>query len=196
LKEAIYIPLGTRCSSCSILDGIFKKRKFALPFDWIDIPIGAIGKFLLLNRVDFFEDYFSPENILQQRSLSDNVWFPHHLTDPSKFEEQLFVLRHKFIRRLERFHEILKGDSDLVFLTTWGHVYNQDAEYYNLIDTISGMIDRYAIFASVNLYDKDCDLGKHINFHVPLGETWEQYDIDVASKLRTHEITKEYFGSR
>ncbi len=195
MKEAIYIPLGTRCSSCSIIDGQFGLRKFALPFDWVDISVSSIQHMITVQDVDdFCEKYFSPKNISKQKSIVDQTWFPHHLTDPDKFYIELAALKDKFCRRLKRLRELFSNpEIDFVFLTTWGHVGDNEQDYYRLIDTISSIIKRYAFFISINLSERQYIIGKHINFNIPLGETWEQYDIDVANKLRTHGLTKEYF---
>lgn len=193
MKEVIYIPLGTRCSSSSIIDGYFKKRKFALPFDWIDIPIEALKKFFHIENIDSFCDsYFNLDNISHQRSRMDNAWFPHHLLDGNNVEGEVLLLKDKFSRRLKRMYDVLNSDAHLIFLTTWGHVSNQDPAYFELIESINSIIKNKATFISVNLLDVDVILTRCINFHVPL-TTWEQYDIEVARKLREHEMTKPYF---
>ncbi len=171
----------------------------SLPFDWLDLPTKNIKQFLDMGRSEiepFLLKYFSE---IKGDRHSDMTWFPHDSFDP--FEGVV----DKYIKRFERLFDLFNDSSKtLIFLTIIDAV-DEKINFPALSELRQFIMRRKTnascVFISINEFDYDRESGNEdffqaINFHIKRDEQDEQFkkfEADIATKISTHEWTKQYF---
>ena len=107
----LIVPIGIDCGLANICNK-YNLRNISLPFDWI---VSYSGVFDCIN--DQFNK-FIPE---YTKINSYNMTFPHHFN-----EIELDKL--KFIRRIDRFKNIIKTSTEKIYFIRKGHAYHNHAE--------------------------------------------------------------------
>ncbi len=188
------IPLGTRCSAAYIVQRNLKLRVEAYPFDWMDIHLKNIGKFLDLDydKVEpFVRKYFSEIEPHTQRH-PDGTWFPHDVFGGYDHKE----MTEKYVKRFLRLHNTLLNQKDLVFLSvTANGSYGNDVDYKNIKSTIRKRFGNNPLFITGNLFQTEMDLdGRHYNFNTPfidtgnMAEDFAVWEKKLADKIIKSEI--------
>ena len=155
-SDRVYIPLGCRCSTAFILRDNLKVRETSLPFDWINIPLPNIAKFIDLPKGTsievFCKQYFDE---VKAQVHTDGTWFPHDyiLTDLSRESDETVLAR--YTRRVERLHSLLSSSKRLVFLTTASHFDAENIQHYNHLREIIKKRNANSYFVSVNVFPED-----------------------------------------
>ncbi len=179
--EMVFMPLGARCSSASIIDGGLGKRSKAYPFDWIDIDLDTILKFLSIppeNSIEnYVAEYFKNVNRETLRHETDNTWFPHDF--PEKEDATT-----KYIRRFKRMFDLFKSTKNILFLTTFAHVNKKNTDVFDKIkQRLSLLVKGECIFITINLDDLDYEKENHANFHIPLRPSFDDFDQRAIEKI-------------
>lgn len=190
--NTIFIPLGTRCNSASIIKDKLGLRKCSYPFDWIDVNLKTILKYISIQRSEiesFCMGYFATLTLI---SKEDNAWYPHEFVKNEpvvniETSEVLKSIAQKYIRRYNRLHDAFDSGKDLLFLTCMPH-FKQDSEgtYEQIKEKIISTTKGNIIFFTFNIADKEFIRKKakstHYNYTCPLN-TWEQFDDSIAHRL-------------
>ncbi len=204
----VFIPLGTRCSTATVLHIHFGKRLFSLPLDWVDLPIKNINQFVSVQQGqedEFLTDYFKNVRLNTQRH-TDGTWFPHDL-HKLEYPNEESIKKHmlvKYIRRLKRFNEVLLNrDSEFVFLTlcVFPGTYGSLSDFNSLKDLIINKTGKPCTFVTINLADYDFIDGNHYNFSVILenrpnlsGEDFYNWEVNIAKKINENEFLSKIFN--
>lgn len=197
-----YIPLGTRCTSAFVVRDNMGKREMSLPFDWLDLPITAIKKFLSIKPKDVeyvLTEYF--EKLGDAHKHDDGTWFPHDI----EFIDGTWKLKKdtkdKFIRRLNRFNDLLDKDECFVFLTSVLNNGMYKLEDYIELKTLLEHKSENIVFITINLGD-DFINGNHFNFNIPQLKTvdeglkkWEALIYEtIINHVRLQKYVREISG--
>lgn len=205
MNNPVFIPLGTRCSTATILNIHFKKRLFSLPFDWIDLPIRNISQFIDIEKgkqEEFTINYFKNVKLHTQRHV-DNTWFPHdlHTVDFPENEVMGRTLE-KYIRRMKRLHDVLETSESFVFFTTCAVCgsHGNLSDFNKLKSLIEGKVNKPSIFVSINLENYNFVEGNHYNFHIPItnknpltGQDFADWEINIVSAINSNEFLSSIF---
>lgn len=206
-RSKIFIPLGTRCSTATILNVHFKKRLYSLPFDWVDLPIRNMNQFISVREGEeetFLTGYFKDVTMNTQRH-KDGTWFPHDL-HTHKFPTTEIVLKNtfeKYLRRLKRLVHVLSSQPDeFIFLTlcAFPETHGTSSEFNLLEELIESKTKSKCTFVTINLVDFDFQLGNHYNFAVPLetgdnlkGENYARWEREIVEKINSDPYLAELF---
>ncbi len=203
----IIIPLGTRCTSASIVKELFNQRQKSYPFDWVDIPLENIGKFIRPDNIEeFTKNYFF--EVSSQRH-PDGTWFPHDFI-PSHYGGDISFMNNdtivKYTRRLTRLHNTLKGEETLVFLTVFVHVKEENSGHFQqLRNLILEKSFAKCLFITVNLLpcthiEGDVNSnGSHFNFVSLPPESgsefkaWKTWEEDIYEKITENGQLQTFF---
>lgn len=198
-EEIIYFPLGTRCTTASMLADVFKKRVASYPFDWIDIEFSVIQKMLNIeydNIEAYFTEYFKNVRVSTQRHVEDNTWFPHDFIDASGLEA-IQIMTEKYIRRFKRMHELFESGKDILFLTITPFIYERNySVYFQIMRLLQQKVKGKSQFIAVNITDVDFSTEHFTHFHIPLvrdDNGWELFEKSIAEKLQNDITTSKYF---
>ncbi len=197
-KDLVYFPFGTRCNSASIINGVFHKRFISYPFDWIDINIKTMLKFISIepDQIEpFFTEYFQNFNMATQKHNEDGTWFPH---DFIAFQDKDIVkeITERYIRRFKRMHTLFESGQDILFFTIFPYVEDVEEDYFNIRNILKKRVKGESIFLTINFNYSDFEVANMINFYVQLSrdeDGWAKFDQEVVKKLTEHETTKQYF---
>ncbi len=119
-----YISLGYECSTATTLRDL-GLRKVALPFDWIQISPTGISKCILENFTNFHRGLYLNDE--RTRIIGEyGAQFVHdypldaedHVIDNWKDHHQEIYA--KYLRRIERFHQILQASEPIIALYRGG----------------------------------------------------------------------------
>lgn len=196
----IYIPLGTRCNSASIIKNGLGIEQASYPFDWIDIGLPAILEWLKVPEDKLIEYTYAYIKKLTLINKDDGTWFPHEMlydggeNVPELWDKITNNVACKYVRRLKRLHLMLKAPSDILFLTTMpetkdgGLLTNNINTYEEIKRTIVNLVPHgRCFFVSINLFRADKQIGNgnlfHINYHIPTTD-WAVYDHTITEKLK------------
>ncbi len=187
------IPLGTRCSAAYIVQRNLNLRTEAYPFDWMDIHLKNIGKFLDLNydQVEpFVRKYFS--EIQSNQRHPDGTWFPHDVYGGYDHKE----MTEKYVRRFLRLHNKLRSGEQLIFLSVVADDKHGDFNDYYPIMTI--IRDRFftdsislsnPIYITVNLKNNNWSNNRGLSTNVDFIDTgnmsddFAKWEKEIADKI-------------
>lgn len=198
-EEIIYFPLGTRCTTVSMIAYTFNKRKLAYPFDWIDIDFSVIYEMLNLefnNVDDYLKEYFKNIDIETYRHKIDNTWFPHDFVKLSG-QEAIDAMTVKYIRRFKRMLELFESGKEIIFLTITPFIYDRNySVYFQIMRLLQQKVKGKSQFIAVNITDVDFSTEHFTHFHIPLvrdDNGWELFEKSIAEKLQNDITTSKYF---
>jgi len=206
-ENTIFIPLGTRCNSASIINDKLGVRHTSYPFDWIDVSLETILKYIQVPEGDietYFTDYFSKLTLI---SKEDGAWYPHELIENSPVLDietgpVLKSIAQKYIRRYHRLHDAFKSGNDLVFLTVLPHVGKNSDIFRAIKNYIVPIVKGKCIFITINLsynnyvrFDNDIHPNEpdeypedytfvHINKHIPIDNDWNAFDSQIVDFIK------------
>jgi len=128
-----YITLGSECSPASALKEL-GKREFALPFDWIVSSIWSIQQCLeedfsqfhtelyindtktrLIDKYGFQYPHDYPLEHMDSTEIKEDS--SNHIT--SSWRDHYQKIHEKYLRRIERFREILKNPDPIIVLSRY-----------------------------------------------------------------------------
>ncbi len=184
----VFVPLGTRCTSSAIIDGGLGKKLKTYPFDWIDINLNTILKFISIppeSTESYITEYFKKVDRTTLKHEEDGTWFPHD------FPEKENVVT-KYTRRFKRLFELFNSEKNIVFLTVFAHVnYDNIAVFEKIKKTLTTIIKGNFILITINLSDFEYEylVDGHVNFHVPLKDSFDDFDKRIIEKIKL--IVKE-----
>ena len=182
LKDYVLFPLGIRCNSASIIKNDFNNTKESYPFSWIDIQLKNMLSFLSVPHdqiTQYLTIYFKSFDKKTLRSSVDDTWFPHD------FKEKKEPITAKYLRRFKRMYSLFDSGNDILFLTTIAHFKSDQHNLFEKIkSTVCNQVKGKCFFLTVNLYNFDSTDKNHINFYVPISDTWADYDKIIAEKIK------------
>lgn len=187
-ENTICIPLGTNCSASFILKKM-GLRTFSLPFDWVDSPVSGIhaalvdllelNKNMSINkRADIFVSQYIRLMSIQRHKIY-GIWHPH---DVFSNKRELIEIRKKYVRRIERFINIINDGSRIVFLTVCPAPSSAiESEYKFLLDYLRNAVKSQFHAVSINMtFDNSryfiTEGCLHIPLHLPTHgwQTWDE----------------------
>lgn len=123
--KSYLIPLGTRCNAALITKELVNQARF--PFDWVQMNSESMRDVILLEPHDirnFWTTYFL--NLDESKHhLVTKSWFPH---DTFSTEEEKAETVEKYIRRTQRFQEVLNTTAHVIYLITFGFPEEENIE--------------------------------------------------------------------
>ena len=196
-KNTHYISLGTRCNSASIIRDRLLKRTKSYPFDWIDIDLQAILKFVSLPTdalEEYLTGYFKNIDLSTNRNKDDNTWFPHDFVEGTTVDQ----VTEKYIRRFKRFFELLESGHKIIFLTIIAYsVPDRNNVNVQTFEKIKKVLETRTngrcVFVSVNLNNLKFDKGHHWNFPIKINQDWVGFDEDILASIRDNDYLQKYF---
>lgn len=127
MEKSIFISIGSNCDVSSTLRN-YGVRQMAFPFDWNLTSLYMVYNILHNNFKDYLSDVYIGESterlyIDDNRKTSGeliipiickkyNVLFPHDM----KINESINEVQNKYLRRIERFKEIINDKSKIIYL--------------------------------------------------------------------------------
>jgi hypothetical protein len=115
--EAYLVPVGFRCNAACITKEIVDQPRFV--FDWVQMDIDSMVHIIHLKSSEirtYWETYFSELDEKKYHKTTGS-WFPH---DSFESEKEKALTVEKYIRRTERFHQVLKTNIHVYFLIFHG----------------------------------------------------------------------------
>ncbi len=115
--KSYLIPLGTRCNAALITKELVNQARF--PFDWVQMNSESMRDIILLEPEGirpFWTAYFSNLDDTKHHVITQS-WFPH---DSFSTEEDKAETVEKYIRRTQRFQEVLNTTAHVIYLITFG----------------------------------------------------------------------------
>ncbi len=119
----IYVPIGIDCGVAECLKK-HNLRTIALPFDWI-VTYQGITNIIKNDFINFFPDLSKSVIIDDMPNVFNDNYGIKFIHD--KFPD--VDVYDKYIRRINRFKEILKTTDDTVIFIKKGHAYHNHKEY-------------------------------------------------------------------
>ncbi len=171
----IYVPLGMRCNTAHIIRYKLKLINQTTPFDWCQMTANSMAEWID-KRPDrkFIKKYFSKftEN---KNQIGD--WFPHE-----KFWDDQLI--DKYLRRSDRFHDILSSEEDKTFIVTHGQPSDISTMYPALLNTCNGNI-KFMTFNVGQSLDPQIQVNIDIKLEPSFDNEWILWDNKVISILRS-----------
>ena len=172
----MYIGLGGSCTS-GMIDRSLKLYNISLQFDFIRIKFSSIIKFIDNNFDDFLPLKNTPPNDIRNDNklliyfMKTHTFYHHDLLDNNIYEA--------FIRRINRFLDLLKNKKEIIFYRIITSEYIKDEinllnDFYNLLsNNYPNLLFRIIFIGSVygssldNIYYKNIDNISSI-FYIPV----------------------------
>jgi len=167
----LYIPLGMRCSTASIVRYQLNLIDVSLPFDWCQMTSESIAKWITIGPdKDFIKEFFSTVN--NGRNIIGD-WFPHE-----QFWDDRLI--DKYLRRSIRLHDFLKSDDDKTFFIMCGSVTDVDNIYSVLAEKCNSRMKIITVNMGKSLNE---NIEQHDIF-IPLQNGWDLWETEVISSLK------------
>jgi hypothetical protein len=171
----LYVPLGMRCSTASIVRSRAKLVGPALPFDWCQMNSDSMAEWIInCNRARWIKSYFKKfDHTTHINDRGD--YFPHEDWSDKTTGD-------KYVRRGKRLHEIMKSSEDKTFIMMWSRNCDLERLYPVLEQTCKGTIN----FITFNQPGNDVTYPNHDNFNVVFHSNWPQWEEEVSAVLKSH----------
>ena len=115
--KSYLIPLGTRCNAALITKELVNQARF--PFDWVQMNSESMRDVILLEPEkirEYWTSYFSELDETKHHKKTQS-WFPH---DSFSTEEEIQDTIEKYVRRTQRFQNVLNTKVNVIYLITFG----------------------------------------------------------------------------